>query len=185
MIPEPQEDIFDILTRAARWSTVVILIACGIIIFAGCSPFKYCPRSIPIKDSLVKETTHTIVFKKMEQLGQLNDSTVTAKKAISEHSHLETDAAISDAWVDNTGKLNHSLKNKTDALTRVFVNIPHEVTTEKIYLTKNLIQYKEKELSRWEKFLISLGRITFTMLIISIIYLTIKLLKKVKSCGLF
>lgn len=185
MIEEPQDDLFEFLHRLAKAMLIVILIACGIIIFGSCSTYRYCAGNFPIKDSLVKETTHTIVFKEIEQLGKLKDSTASAIVSVTEISHLETDAATSDAWIDSSGNLNHTLENKTDGLTPILVNIPNEITTEKIYLTKSIVQYKERELSRWEEFFLSLGKISLFVMVLTILYLGFKLWKKVRSFGLF
>lgn len=182
---EPKDDIFYYLERAAKGLLVTILIAMAIILIESCAPCKHCTQKVPIRDSLVKETTHTIVFNEMKLLGKLTDTLARQILPPSERSHLVTDAATSDAWIDNDGKLNHTLSNKTDGLTPVIVNVPNSVTTEKIYLTRNLVQYVEKELSQREEFLLFLGKMSLFMVILTILYLGFKLWKKVKSFGLF
>lgn len=50
-------------------------------------------------------------------------------------SHLETSLAKSDAWIDSTGMLNHTLKNK---------EVVYKYIYDTVIVTKTVTEYKEK-----------------------------------------
>ena len=101
------------------------------IIFSviGCTKKVYIPvetsTKIELRDSLiyVHDTTFVYLPAEEKQVQILEDS-----------SHLETNYAISDAWVDE-GKLNHKLENKTDT--------PIKVVRDTVFVVENRIEYKE------------------------------------------
>lgn len=70
-------------------------------------------------------------------------------------SHLETDYARSDAWVDSLGLLHHSLENKA---TKRAVEVQRPETKETTTATKTetktvtKTEYVEKKLSAWQTF---------------------------------
>ena len=91
-------------------------------------------------------------------------------------SRLETSVARSEAFVVD-GKLHHTLTNK-DALLPVKVTLPMQVHTEKraaamIHKVVEIVEV-EKELSKWQSFLITLG---YGVLILVVLWL----LKKVRK----
>lgn len=77
----------------------------------------------------------------------------------SDTSHLRTSLAESDAWVTR-GKLHHTLRNR-EAILPIRVSVPERITLQE----KGLIRERkvietievEKELSRWQRFIQSLG----------------------------
>lgn len=78
----------------------------------------------------------------------------------SDTSYLRTSLAESEAYIEN-GRLHHSLRNRSDMLLPVKVQYIDRARTE----TRNEIGWRtivetvevEKELSRWQHFLLSLG----------------------------
>lgn len=78
----------------------------------------------------------------------------------SDTSRLETDIALSVAFVAD-GKLHHTLRNKDAALIPYTIKMPeriHSETKQKLGYHK-IVEYVEveKELSRWQRFMMSLG----------------------------
>ena len=59
-----------------------------------------------------------------------------SNKTKEDSSHLETSMAKSDAWIDVEGNLNHTLENK---------DTPLKTIRDTIFVTQNIIEYKEKE----------------------------------------
>ena len=89
-------------------------------------------------------------------------------------SRLETDVAVSEAYVKD-GNLFHSLRNK-DAIIPVRIVIPERIYTmekEKALVRKEVeVVEVEKELSRWQNFIMSLG---YAFLIAGLAWLVWKL----------
>lgn len=83
-----------------------------------------------------------------------------ATLADSDTSRLETSLAVSEAFVAD-GVLHHSLRNRSDALLPVPVKLPSLLHQEQHYLIRDRVAtetvYVEKELSRWQRFLQTVG----------------------------
>ena len=136
---------------------------------------------------IVEQSRDTVVFRVKSEL-ILRDTVVFAgvpagsSEAVrkdSDTSHLETTVAESDAWVDG-GRLHHTLRNKS-AILPVVVQIPERITTsEKALIRDRKVVEKvevEKELSRWQNFVLSLG---YSVLIAGAAWLAWKLSKIVR-----
>lgn len=60
-------------------------------------------------------------------------------KTTADSSHLETSLAKSDAWIDSTGHLNHTLKNK---------EIVYKYIYDTVVVTNTITEYKEVPIVR-------------------------------------
>ena len=97
-------------------------------------------------------------------------------------SHLETEVALSDAWIAKDG-LHHSLQNKRDS-------IPVEAPVREIVITKDSIITKTVEipvptpvevpapLSWWQRTQIYLGDALLIFICIAVLWLAIKIARK-------
>jgi hypothetical protein len=78
----------------------------------------------------------------------------------SDTSYLQTNLAESRAFIEN-GRLRHTLRNKSEAIIPIKVSIPERIRTEERGLTRyeRIVETieVEKELSRWQNFIMSLG----------------------------
>ena len=98
----------------------------------------------------------------------------------SDTSRLETDIAESSAWVAD-GRLHHNLRNKEAALIPVTIKVPQKIHIEKetvlkAYKVTEIVEV-EKELSRLQRFMMSLG---WVVLIGAVAWLAWKLYRLVK-----
>ena len=98
----------------------------------------------------------------------------------SDTSHLETDVAESVAYVKD-GQLHHMLRNKDAALIPVTIKVPERIHIEKevilqAYKVTEIVEV-EKQLSKWQRFLQSLG---WTVLVGVVMWLVWKIYKFVK-----
>lgn len=98
----------------------------------------------------------------------------------SDTSRLETDIAESMAWVKG-GQLHHMLRNKDAALIPVTIKVPERIHIEKevilqAYKVTEIVEV-EKQLSKWQRFLQSLG---WTVLVGAVMWLAWKIYKFVK-----
>lgn len=91
-------------------------------------------------------------------------------------SHLETMLAASDAWV-HEGQLHHTLRQK-DMLMPVDVKLPTYIYSknDSIIREKQVVETAEveKELSRWQRFIMSLG---YGLLVAFAIWLAARLVR--------
>ena len=104
-----------------------------------------------------------------------------ARLPASDTSHLETSVAESTAFIDEDGRICHTLTNKSNAIIPIKVTIPERLHSEEKGLTRYLKQVErvevEKELSRWQRFLQGIG---YTVLIAGALWLAWKLSKIVR-----
>lgn len=99
---------------------------------------------------------------------------------VSDTSRLETDIAESAAWVSN-GRLYHTLRNKDAMLIPITIKVPERIHIES---RDKLVYHKivetvevEKELSKWQRFLLTLG---YVVLIGAVVWLAWKIYRLVK-----
>ena len=151
------------ITLGIAWAIAGVVL---ILVLFGCSPCKHC-TSTPLVDTLIIEKTDTIILRDTTLMYQPQDSTASNVVADTEKSHLETDLATSDAWVED-GKLHHNLSNKQD-LIPINVSIPTYVSREEKYLTRTIIK-KVNELTQLQVFWMILGKIFAILLAIFLIY---------------
>lgn len=98
----------------------------------------------------------------------------------SDTSHLETDIAESVAYVKD-GQLHHTLRNKEAALIPVTIKVPQKIHIEKetvlkAYKVTEIVEV-EKELSRLQRFMMSLG---WVVIIGAVAWLAWKIYRLVK-----
>lgn len=156
----------------------ILFLLCSV---AGCACLRRCPvaeqrdstiihyiDSVRIRDSLV--------FVNIPQESSSREAAATP----SDTSHLETSIAESDAWVDTTGRLHHTLNNKSDEKLPAIVPVYDRVrTTDKdFFRTITVTRTVEKPLNKWQQSFIVLGKIFLGALAGIIIALLCKILIK-------
>lgn len=128
------------------------------------------------RDSVVVHIKDSLILRDSIILVPVPDGSASAILPDTDTSRLETDIAVSEAWV-KSGNLHHNLRNK-DALLPVRVVIPEKIHTEereKALVRKEVeIVEVEKELSRWQNFIMSLG---YAVLVAGIAWLIRKISK--------
>lgn len=124
------------------------------------------------RDSVVVIIKDSMIFKDSVVLVEIPTERERLVVAATDTSRLETSVARSEAYIAD-GKLHHTLVNK-DALLPVKVTLPMKVHTEqkeKAMVQRQVIEV-EKELSRWQSFLITLG---YTVLVAVAVWLIMKI----------
>lgn len=93
----------------------------------------------------------------------------------SDTSFLRTNLAESKAYIEN-GRLNHTLRNRSEAIIPIEVKMPVKIHHEERGLVRYLKTVErvevEKELSRWQNFIMSFG---YAILIAGALWLVWKL----------
>lgn len=112
------------------------------------------------RDSIVIHVRDSIAYRDSIILVPVPEGSDASRMPDTDTSHLETRVAESTAFVKD-GILHHSLRNRSEAVIPITVNIPERIHTEEKGLTKYLKTVErvevEKELSRWQRFLQSIG----------------------------
>ena len=136
----------------------LILAMAAPVLLAGCAtPGKV---TIEQRDSIVTHVRDSIVYRDSIILVPVPEGSDASRLPDTDTSHLETRVAESTAFVKG-GILHHSLRNKSEAVIPITVKIPERIHTEEKGLTRYLKTVErvevEKELSRWQRFLQSVG----------------------------
>ena len=112
------------------------------------------------RDSTVIHVRDSIAYRDSIILVPVPEGSDASRLPDTDTSHLETRVAESTAFVKD-GILHHSLRNRSEAVIPITVKIPERIHTEEKGLTRYLKTVErvevEKELSRWQRFLQSIG----------------------------
>lgn len=95
---------------------------------------------------------------------------------------LQTSLAVSEAWVSD-GNLHHTLRNRSDSVRIVPIKIPEKRRNIEQYnfQTRTVTVEVERELTRWQKFIQSLGLGAFVAACAAILYLAIRIIRRFLS----
>ena len=159
-----KEERLHTILELIGWVAVLITVIC---ILNSCGPCSKCPI-VGQRDSIYVERVDSVFLRDTVIMVQMRDSTTSNVVADTEKSHLETDLATSDAWMED-GKLHHSLSNKTD-LTPIPVQIPNYVSSEKIHLTRTIIKEVEKDLKWYQQTLMYMGIVLLIIILIKLLW---------------
>lgn len=131
------------------------------------------------RDSLVVHVRDSVVYRDSVIYVPVPEGGDKAKLPDTDVSFLQTSVAESEAYVKD-GVLHHSLRNRSEAIIPIKVSIPERIHSEERGLTRYLKEVQrievEKELSRWQRFLQSVG---WSALIAGALWLAMKLAKMV------
>lgn len=130
--------------------------------------------SIIIRDRIVHDTVKVEIPVITERIITPADS-----------SHLENDFAVSDAYVKD-GLLHHSLSSKPQTLdVPVDIHVSDTTTVHKkdssVENTGTKIEYVEKQLTRWQSFSMTFGRIAMIVFALALAAAGVKLYLKWKK----
>lgn len=135
-----------------------LMIPAMVALMAGCGPARVVQESQ--KDSvsvIIKDTTifrDSIIYVKVEAEQQI------AVMPDTDTSYLATRYAESEAYVSK-GQLHHSLRNRSEALLPIETKIPVTIHFESRSSIKDRYAVEtvevEKQLSRWQRFIMALG----------------------------
>lgn len=148
------------------------------IMICSCGPAKIVSEFQ--RDSVIVHVRDTVMLRDTIVDVRLPDESGANVLPDSDTSFLQTSLAESKAYIEN-GRLHHTLRNRSEMLLPVKVQYIDRARTE----TRNEVGWKqivetvevEKELSRWQNFLLSLG---WAVLIAGLAWLAWKLAKVVR-----
>lgn len=125
------------------------------------------------KDSVFVHITDSVTFRDTVIMVPLPDESDKAVLPDTDTSRLCTSLAESEAYVSE-GRLHHTLRNRSDMLLPVSVQYRDRARTEKSHtldLKREVVEVP-RELTRWQRFLQSLGLVSLTA---AAIWLALKL----------
>lgn len=151
-----KEERLHTILEIIGWVAMFITVIC---ILNSCGTCKRCPV-VGQRDSVYVERVDSVFVRDTILKVQMRDSVVYAVADSS--SHLETDVAISDAWIENN-RLHHRLSNKRE-LIPINIQMPGAITQEKHYI-RQIVHQRVNYLTQMQSFWIVLGKIfAFTIL---------------------
>ncbi len=163
------EDVNIVLTFIALALALLALTSCGAV-----------ATLTEQRDSLVVHVRDSIVYRDSIIYVPVPEGGDKAKLPDTDTSFLQTSVAESEAYVKD-GVLHHSLRNRSEAIIPIKVSIPERIHAEERGLTRYLKEVQrieeEKELSRWQRFLQTLG---WAVLIAGAMWLAWKLSRIIK-----
>lgn len=126
------------------------------------------------RDSIYIEKTDTVIFRDTTILYQPADSSTYNTVPADSSSHLETDLAVSDAYM-REGRLVHTLSNKTD-LIHIRVSLPRAISHEKHYIIKRILETVEveKPFKWYQEALMFVGKISIFLILLTLLMRFIK-----------
>lgn len=123
----------------------------------SCGPAKMMTEQ---RDSVIIHVRDSVVLRDSVILVPIPEGSDNAKLPDTDTSYLSTSVAESTAYVKD-GQLHHSLRNRSEAVIPIEVKIPERIRSEEKGLTRYLKTVErvevERELSRWQRFIQSLG----------------------------
>lgn len=151
----------------------IIVAAC---LLSGCGVAKKVPVETQ-KDSVRIEIRDSIIFRDSIVFVPVPVESSDVILPADDSSHLETSLATSDAFIKE-GRLHHSIRNKHEALVPIEVKLPNKIHYEAHHQlgSRAIIETitVEKQLSAWESFLMTLGKLTLTAISIWLAIIAIK-----------
>lgn len=149
-----------------------------LLLTLGCGPAKIVTESQ--RDSVIVHVKDSVIFRDTVILVEVPHESDNARIPDADTSYLQTSIAESWAYISN-GQIFHSLRNKSEMLLPVKVQYRDRARVEKSdrVMWRHIVETVEveKELSRWQNFIMSVG---YAVLIVVIAWLVWKLSKIIR-----
>lgn len=147
--------------------------------FSGCGVLR-CPKpELQVRDSLVLHIKDSLAIRYIPVEVPVPVEVMREIIPSSDSSHLETSVARSDAFIDSTGHLHHTLENKAGSSLHVDVPVEEHFHTEQQQAShaekETVIKEVEKPLSWWQKFWQVSGIVLWSLLGAGLVGLILKI----------
>lgn len=159
-------------------SLTILAIILSLITISSCG---MCKRVTDVqRDSVFHYIQDSLYIRDTVILWQIPPESGANVLPDSDTSFLQTNLAESKAYIEN-GKLNHTLRNRNEAVIPIEVKMPVKIHREERGLVRYLKTVErveaEKELSKWQRFLQGLG---WSVLVAGALWLAMKLAKIIR-----
>lgn len=139
--------------------TRMICLGMAMTALSGCATQKHVAQDYQ-RDSIRVEVRDSIIYRDTTIYVALEAENSQAVLPDTDTSRLATRYAESEAYV-NKGKLHHSIRNKSEAIMPIELKMPTRLRQENEYLIRDRkvveVVEVEKQLSRWQRFMMALG----------------------------
>ena len=151
----------------------------SLVMLTACAPTRFVTEFQ--RDSVTVFVRDSIFVRDTVVMGEIPAESGENRFPVGDTSRLETSVAKSVAFVNERGEICHTLRNKSEMLLPVKVQVVDRARLEKSAAVgwRNIVETVEveKELSRWQNFIMSLG---YVVLVAGAAWLVWKLSKIVK-----
>ena len=165
-------------SRSSGKGLALLLFYCILVMILGSCSTSRIAQDYQ-RDSVIVHIKDSLVLRDSLVMVPVPSGSATSILPDTDTSRLETDVAVSEAYVKD-GNLFHSLRNK-DALMPVRIVIPERIYTmekEKALVRKEVETVEvEKQLSKWQNFIMSLGYVVLIAVVIWVIRTLYKYIK--------
>lgn len=157
-----------------------IIITLFFLALSSCGCHKRLPQDTDIRDSVViRYHDSTVWHIDTIRIELPMESSTSTSPATADTSHLETSLAVSEAYVDSAGMLHHGIWNKPGSLEKE-IAVPehfheHELESSHTETTTVTVEV-ERQLTAWQKLWITGGKIFALIILVSVVFLLIKML---------
>lgn len=146
---------------------------------SGCGVLR-CPKpELQVRDSLVLHIKDSLAIRYIPVEVPVPVEVMREIIPSSDSSHLETSVARSDAFIDSTGHLHHTLENKAGSSLHADVPVEEHFHTEQQQAShaekETVVKEVEKPLSWWQKFWQVSGIVLWSLLGAGLVVLILKI----------
>lgn len=158
---------------------LLCILLSALLCLSGCGVLRCQKPELQVKDSLVLHIKDSLAIRYIPVEVPVPVEVIREIIPSSDSSHLETSVARSDAFIDSTGNLHHTLENKADSSLHVDVPVEEHFHTEQQQAShvekETVIKEVEKPLSWWQKFLQVSGIVLWSLLGAGLVVLILKI----------
>lgn len=146
---------------------------------SSCGCHRHLQQDTTVRDSVIIRYHDSTVWHVETIRIELPKESSSAIAPASDTSYLETSLAASEAYVDSAGALHHQIWNLPTALEKE-IEVPehfheHELESSHTETTTVTVEV-ERQLTAWQKFWITGGKIFALIILVSVVFLLIKML---------
>lgn len=147
------------MRRFILYSLLIILVsACG-------TPWR-CTCSSSVEQ--VRETIDSVGTRLQDVEVPIPEESALEDVALGDTSTVKTSVAEARAWVED-GRLHQQLRNRSEELLRIKLDVPVYFHTEKEYMTRTVVQEVEKPLTWFRKTLQYVGIAALAIIVLALV----------------
>jgi len=154
---------------------IALVLAFAFLLGGCCAPWRCrCGRTI----DRVSETIDSVSYRSEELEVPIPAESASDSVALGDTSLVQTSIAEAQAWVED-GQIRQRLRNRSDQIMRIKLDVPLYFHSEKEYITRTVTQEVEKPLGWFKKTLMYAGIATMAAGVIALISVILRYRNKI------
>lgn len=154
---------------------IALVLAFAFLLGGCCAPWRCrCGRTI----DRVSETIDSVSYRSEELEVPIPAESASDSVALGDTSLVQTSIAEAQAWVED-GQIRQRLRNRSDQIMRIKLDVPLYFHSEKEYITRTVTQEVEKPLGWFKKTLMYAGIATIAAGVIALISVILRYRNKI------